>query len=116
MDNKMREIWVFLWWEWTEGEEHLNTEEQFSISEWTNTHMNASTPGDRRNYHEALLKARNKSPLTQPLPSIAMCGSSWREELLLPRLSTEGVNNVWSQKHSATAGFPQHSKHVDSDG
>lgn len=24
----------------------------------------------------------------------AMCGSSWREELLLPGLSTVGVNNV----------------------
>lgn len=50
------------------------------------------------------------------LTCFAMCGSSWREELLLPGLSTVGVNNVWSQKHSAAAGLPQYSKHIDSDG
>lgn len=56
------------------------------------------------------------SPTPLHPASISTCVSGWREQLPLPRLLTGGVNNVWSQKHSATAGSPQYSKHVDSDG
>lgn len=77
---------------------------------WMDAHVNTPSPGDGRHYHQALVKAQNKAscdtPSHFPRLTISMCGSSLREELLLPRLSTGGVNNVWSQKHSAAAGWP----------
>lgn len=48
--------------------DHLNIEQQPSISEWTDTnaHMNVSIPGDHEHNHQALLKARKKASCDPP--------------------------------------------------